>query len=240
MPKRFVIVSHGRTGSTALCCALNEHPDICCGFELFAETPQATPNPLITVYDGGPCDDFLRRFYACGLAPVIGYKMFTFHARMTEEGFRAWPYLIDESDISIILLGRRNLVDSFFSEKYAAKTGAWSPPNEYNQVVVEPGTTVWVSADEAENYLYRIYAEMTWAREAFARHDVLKLWYEDMAADFDGQLERVWKHLGVDSFHVEMRFESLLGSDAKNIVENYDEVMRRLELSIFSRNLQVR
>lgn len=232
MKKRFVIISHGRTGSTALCNALNEHPQVCCAYELFSREAQGEPRPEIVQFTGGRGDDFLRRFYEAEFAPVVGYKMFTFHGREDEQAVRAWDYLISDPDIHVIFLGRRSLLDSFLSEKLASATGVWGE-GSVDSTAPQVGQ-VWVDMNEAESYMFRVYAEMAWARQRFAQHPGLTLWYEDLATNFQGQFERVLHFLGLESVETSVAFRPNLGSRAAQLIHNHEALMQRLATSIFA------
>ncbi|MCU0773291.1 MAG: sulfotransferase [Ideonella sp.] len=232
MSQHFVILSHGRTGSTALCDALNEHPNICCAYELFAEVEQGSPRPEIVQYASGCGSDYLRRFYGAGHAPVVGYKMFTFHARTGLEALRAWDYLVENTGIKVIFLARRNLIDSFFSERVAAASSNWGPA--VTSDATNESSQIWVNPVEAEAYMFRIYAEMAWARRAFEKHASMTLWYEDFVADFQGEVRRVHDFLEVVRAHVATEFRPSLGFRAEARIVNYGEVMNIVQTSIFS------
>jgi hypothetical protein len=232
MKKRFVIISHGRTGSTALCNALNEHPEVCCAYELFSHEVQGTPRAEIVQYTSGRGDDFLRRFYEADYAPVVGYKMFTFHGREDDQAVLAWDYLVDDPGIQVIFLSRRNLIDSFLSEKFAAASGNWGQGWVGGaEPKVDP---VWVDLNEADLYMFRVYAEMAWARLAFAHHPGVMLWYEDLATDFQGQFERVQRFLGLETVQTSVVFRPNLGSRASQFIHNHEVLMQRFSNSIFS------
>ncbi|MFN7882383.1 MAG: hypothetical protein ACK5PF_05140 [bacterium] len=232
MKKRFVIISHGRTGSTALCNALNEHPEVCCAYELFAREAQGAPRADIIQFASGRGDDYLRLFFEADFAPVVGYKMFTFHGREDEHAVLAWDYLLEHPDIHVIFLSRRNLIDSFLSEKFAAASGNWGPGWVGEaEPKVDP---VWVDLNEADLYMFRVYAEMAWARVAFAHHPGLTLWYEDLATNFQGEFERVLRFLGLESQKTSVVFQPNLGSRAAQFIENHEVLMQRFRNSIFS------
>lgn len=229
MNTKFVIISHGRTGSTVLCHALNENPQVLCGYELFGSAPQASPGAQVDLYESGDGYSYLNDFYNRFPEKTVGFKMFTFHGRRTTEERGSWRFFIENPSIKCVFLGRRNLINSYFSEKLAASTGNWAERRAESL----SDEKIWVDPLEARNYAYAIFAEMCWAKTFFCKHDSFSLDYEDLQEDFVGSVNRVEDFLGVNRHSTSLAFEASLGFRAEQIVGNYDEVIECLDGTIF-------
>lgn len=131
---RFIILSHARTGSTMLASALHLSPEIACFREIF--------NPLragvgfhVEGYDNHSSADrelrdadfrrFLReRIFCEHPTPVraAGFKIEYSH-------FQAFPGLLDElvndPELRVIHVRRRNLLRVMISERIAVQSGVW-------------------------------------------------------------------------------------------------------------------
>src|SRR5438552_1323326 len=130
MCNRFVILSHGRTGSTALCGALSAHPHIHAYKEIFHCDTDARTYANGQRYENGMnaarfCEEHV--FWAPNEfdKTTIGFKLFFFHARSDRNAYSIWPYLINDHSIKVIKLLRRNVVDCYISEQRSKQSGVW-------------------------------------------------------------------------------------------------------------------
>ena len=119
--KKFIILSHGRTGSTALCRALSMHPNVIAHEEVFHGEPRRRAVVNGRVFDtGGNAGTFCREHVFATTGPMgkrtVGFKIFFFHSRGNEQEYSLWPYLTGSRDISVILLLRKNIFDVYVSE----------------------------------------------------------------------------------------------------------------------------
>lgn len=231
MKARFVILSHGRTGSTALCDGLNNNPNICCAYELFGPANQKLPAFGVNSYESGDAASYLDNFYQQCLKPCIGFKIFTFHARNTDDQLKAWHYLVANEDIKCIFLSREDILASFVSEQRAKQSGKWHPSPTGDNGLLEG--KIWVDPREAERYLYRVYAEMKWLEKQFGAHQILHLDYEDLNRDFESALADASFFLGVDYVSSSVRFKPLMGSSYHEIVENIGELREHIKKTVF-------
>jgi len=232
--KKFVILSHGRTGSTALCDGLNKNPAICCAYELFGPNNQKKPYEDIDNYQNGSGWDYVDHFFKSRQVGAIGFKMFTFHARNNHDQLTAWDYLIQHHDIDCIVLSRRDLLMSYISEERAKQSGKWHPSPQGDNKGLEK--KIYIDPVEAERYLYRISAELDWARNKFHNHRMIDIYYEDMLSDFELVVKDVSEFIGVEYENSGVTFDSLLGMDMSAVVGDYDDLANYLSHTIFNRN----
>jgi hypothetical protein len=143
---RFIILTSARTGSTMLGQALNSSPNIICFREIF--------NPLIDFvdfhvdgYDDSSAEDRALRDQDCKRFlqerifrqhPIeiraIGFKMHYFH-------FIGFPglreRLVEDTELRVLHVRRRNLLRALVSTRMAQRTGVWAqyrkapPPNMF-------------------------------------------------------------------------------------------------------------
>lgn len=160
----------------------------------------------------------------------MGFKIFTFHARDSVNQRMAWRYLIENKDIKCIFLERKDLLAAYISEQRATKTSEWHPADG---APLQSAPSLFIDPEAAERHLYRIYAEMQWAKEQFSSHQSISVSYEEMRSDVERVIRKVSQFLGVGYADSGLRFQSLLGEDYISAIENYDALMRWYEGSIF-------
>ncbi len=225
MPSNFIIISHGRTGSTLLVKALNVNPDVCCASELFGPPNQKHPNDAIVNYTAGPGDVFLQTFYSLNICPAMGFKIFTFHARANSEASKAWDYLISDKNIKCIFLRRENLLAAYISELRARETGQWqpSPMQQEDHLSTEK---IIVDPERAKKYISQIEIQMNRARDDFSDHDVLEISYEELQSDIENLMLRLSDFLNIKYVKSGFQFYSLLGSNYLDLIANREEIVQ--------------
>lgn len=234
---RFIILSHGRTGSTALCNGLSMHPRIHAYHETFhGEFPmRCAVNGKVfeNGTDGGAfCREIIHAEQNEFGKPVIGFKLFFFHAREGEAEYNVWRHLMADTSVRVIFLLRRNLFDSFVSEQRSKQSGVWSldpgqkPPETHTQ-------PIFIDPIECQIFMERTAAEIAWARRAFARHTQITMDHADLQRDFQGSLDALCQFLGEEPAPVPLTFEKLNTAPHPSGVMNYDDLLRYFQCSIF-------
>jgi LPS sulfotransferase NodH len=199
---RFIILGRSRSGSNFLRGLLNSHSQIVALGELFqnpAAIGWAYPGYLNTrrLYS-----QFLNdpvRFIETKVFKIfprqikaVGFKIFYYHAQ--NENWRAiWDYLRDESSIKVIHIKRQNILRTHLSRKMAAMTDTWvdtggeQPDHRSVQL-------------DYEECLKDFRQTREWERmhdDLFGNHPILEIFYEDLALDYAGVMQRVQSFLGV-------------------------------------------
>ena len=127
--EKFVILSHGRTGSTTLCHGISMHPEVEAYGEVFHKKPGGAVvngKEFLDGDDGGEfCRDVVWQSPNEFEKRVIGFKIFFFHARKSERQYNAWRYLTSDPSIKVILLLRPNIFDSYVSAQRSRASGIW-------------------------------------------------------------------------------------------------------------------
>ncbi len=250
MPKpttRFILLSMGRTGTTLLWTALEQHPDVLMYGEVFHTDVKVRydhfPNGpgIFSAYkDGHDAREYLERevFGEHLDRPAVaqGCKIFYEHARNDVQAKRAWEYLIADEDVRVIHLTRDNLLDCFVSLTVARKTGEWVLFREGAPTTIKPFA---VSPDSCEVYFDNMECLRTWANRAFAKHPLLHLEYErDLTANFERTMSRTCEFLGVRQFDFQMytRRQRLVPTIEQ--LTNYDELREYFRFSPHERFFQ--
>ena len=234
---RFVILSHGRTGSTALCNGLSMHPRVHAYHEAFHSELLMRCTVNGKVYENGTdagafCREVIHAEANEFAKPVIGFKLFFFHAREGEAEYGVWQHLLADTSVRVIFLLRRNLFDCFVSEQRSKHSGVWSldpgqtPPESHTQ-------PIFIDPIECQIHMDRTAAEIAWARRAFAHHAQLEIDHADLRHDFQGSLDTLFRFLGEEPAPVQLTFERLNTAPHPVGIMNYDDLLRYFQFSIF-------
>jgi LPS sulfotransferase NodH len=233
-PLRFLILCHERTGSNLLVDSLDEHRQIACFAELFNDNPDR--KEFAQAFDGDyyregadPVDLLKRSVYVDRDLSAVGFKIFYTQARLGAAK-SIWPYLISETDIRIIHLTRRNLLDVFLSYKLAAATNVWQVT--IGQEAPKP-PPIKLDPAEAMEYFNRIQAHRRWAEEHFAAHGSIDIEYDDLAMDYDAVLRSIFGFLGVANATPRMRTNRMARRPAHEQIKNYMELHARFAGTIY-------
>jgi LPS sulfotransferase NodH len=202
--RRFVIVGTARTGSTLLINLLNSHSQVLAFGELFRSptaigwdvAPFTTYKSakLIALYRSDPqrfLDKSVFRRWPQGYA-AIGFKLFYYHARIAP--FNAvWEYLAQNTDIYVLHIKRRNVLEQFVSLKLAHTTDVWS----LTEPVMRQPEPLRLEIEDCRKHFELIRSVESDCDVFFARHQVKNIYYEDLTADRDAGIASVEKFLGL-------------------------------------------
>ena len=248
--EKFVIVSHGRTGSTTLCHAMSMHPDVQAYGEVFhyvtgqhrlgaepelkQQSSALVNGKVFTHGDDGAefCRDVIYKSPNEFGKRIVGFKIFFFHARRSEREYTAWRYLIDDPSIKVVLLLRKNVFDSYISAERSRHSGVWRVaasgvvPEKHQQPIS-------VDARKCKLYMARTVAQIEWGRRAFATHPLLEIHFEDLQRDFQAALNRIFEFLGVEPAPIPMRFEKLNTTPHEEGIVNYNKIRAYFRFSVF-------
>lgn len=212
---RFILLGHGRSGSTLIVRSLEEHPNLRMFGELFHDSERERERAFHALNEtfgaertesqfyreGGDGAEYLREgvFYERPWKDIsaVGFKMFYVHARGDAGARRAWDYLIENEDISVIHLSRTNLLESWVSLRVASitKEWVWYAGSAAKRTQVPPLT---LDPSECEAYCNQILAQRQWAAEAFRNHPTLEIEYEaDIVQRYQATMDRVHDFLEV-------------------------------------------
>jgi len=204
--KRFVIYHQARTASTMIQSALNTHPQIICEEELFHQNYDRNPNQNAREHVDAVL--FNRT------AEAIGFKL---------QGYQATDEinaLLRDDNYRAILPYRRNRLEQFVSALVAIELNRWVRRDEDEfplvKVRVEPSAFwEWVKWNEDHE---------AGARRAVEGLPTISVFYEDVVADWDNQLNRLQTFLGVEPVQLKPTTLKARTRPLKDWVENWDEL----------------
>lgn len=254
---KFAIVAHPRCGSNLLSSALREHPQIRMYGELFNdEADERTrafaagvrnrPSEQVyyaavrgASYTGGQCAGtfLLTRIFrdqSADRPAAIGFKIFHDQARATPLARTAWTYLEKDTEVRIIHLVRRNLLQALLSLRTALTTDIWAvrvgEPAPASLPILE------FSSDEAEAYFHNILEQQraTMALLSSPRRQVLTLEYErDLASNLEFALTRVQEFLEVPHRRLEPALCKQGTVPVRHRIANYENLKRHFSNTPF-------
>ena len=202
-PVRFVLLSHHHSGEEVLRRGLAQHPQVRMYGELFHASPderQRAVGPDGARYElGDEGSAYLQRTLSgpggCELA--VGFVMAYANARADRFMLTAWDYLIQDTDIRVLHLTRRNLLEYQVAMEVAHRTEGWFDPLDHDVAYqVEPFS---LPTGACRQEFDRLVTLGLWVKQAFARHRVLNIEYEqDIVANPRRALSRICNFIGVD------------------------------------------
>lgn len=142
---RFCVLSNARSGSTALCALLRQHPDVICHREIFSKkkiftstSPALNLPHTVEDRDRDPLG-FLSELERRSLEhrPVFGFKLLFAQQEV------ALQHVLASEDYRIVMLSRDNTLAQYSSLLIAQATGVWhrskhQPASEAVRVEFEP------------------------------------------------------------------------------------------------------
>ena len=231
--QHFMILTHPRSGSTLLADGLNSLPDVVSYGELF------TPNYvdyMVKGYRDTHVMRYLRRkmparflaeFVYGAYTPqiqAVGFKLFPEHFDYKQEFLPGCRWLLDNPQLKILRLVRRNLLKYYVSLELARRTKIWRVRQPEQK---PPETTLMIDCAQAEKEFLQRSSRDERYKALFASHPMLDLTYEDLEFAPDASFVRVQSFLGLEPKPVIMGLHKQENRTLPEIIENYDELRRR-------------
>lgn len=242
-PLRFILLAHPRSGSNLVSYSLAAHSQIAMLSEVLSQWPNVRtrcakgPRHSAWYEEGADGATFLDQKVFLQQAPrgirACGVKIFYDHARFDPLVKTAWDYLLNDREIRVIHLQRKNYLDCKISLDVALQTGQWLLENreEGKRAVVPPFAA---DPDDYEFYFNQLHAAQTWASRAFTHHAVLSLEYErDLLDAFPETMARVFDFLGLAGEVPESRLLKQAGRPASTQLSNFDELREHFRHTLY-------
>ena len=181
--RKFIILSSPRSGTHMLRTALRNHPDIAARSELFnpdfqRDKPFGPDTPALEILN-----KYIFREYPSNMK-MVG---FIIHRSGTPFGDwpDLWPMLQEDKSIYVISLRRRNLLRRYLSYQ-VMRTFRGAPPQP---LAFDPEAL-------KKDFIYQ-EKEIEAFDQQFAGHPLMKVYYEDLCANYDQMLKGILKFLKV-------------------------------------------
>lgn len=233
---RFVIVGHGRTGSSLMVEALRQHANIWCYYEVFKNSGKRPKVHGKRYSDGQDAEQFSRE--QIFRSPnefdrdTVGFKLFFNHARRDREGAKLWDMLAREREIKIILMSRVNLFDCYVSYERSKRSDAWRAktasdvPRDY----LEP---LNVDVSHVQRFFESHLAGIELVRRTLTGHPILEVMYEEISAGLQPTMDRVFQFLQVPSCQVAASLVKMNNVPHSRGIVNYSEIVDHFRYSAY-------
>lgn len=230
--RRFIMMGMGRSGSNLIRTALARHPEVVVFNELFnrsqgnhigwAQPGFRTTAEDLRLRDDAPVDFLERRVFRPMWPGVkaVGFKLFYYH--VPKEG-AVWRTLEQQPELSVIHLKRRDLLEAYASLTVAQRTGVWIQPANRD---APPGPDqVELEYESCRDY----FTQAVQWREEFDRRfpHSLEVYYEDVLDDYEGQMLRIQRHLGLRPRRVQPTTKKQNRRPLQQLIANYRELQAR-------------
>lgn len=239
-PHPFVVLAHGRSGSSILTNNLHTHPLAICHGELFHEieaTRWRVGDRFCRLDEDAYqfCEEVAFRPPEPGVTHV-GFKLFPYHAHNNELQFGAWRFLRERPEVRIVHLERRNLFDAFVSNVRSERSGVWYLDEETGDPAREAhDAAIHVDSGAFYEYARDTIVGLSWARDYLEldRRPCLRIRYDEMERDLAGVVERVFEFLELPPHPLSYGFRKLNRAPHESGVVNYDALKQHFAYGFF-------
>jgi LPS sulfotransferase NodH len=235
---KFVMIGSERTGTNLLSGLLDSHPDCTVGNEIFNqfyEDPKEIPWDIFNEEEriqlkkirSENAIEFVDSLYDSAFDRgfrVAGFKFMYGHA-VDHSDVR--DHLLNDPDVRIIHVRRRNLLRRLVSERQALMSGVWAQDANTPKLAVPPvqipiNEMIWDFTEKEENL--RFY------NSVFEnRNNVIEVHYEDISTRPQAVANRVARFLGLSiKSDMEIRFRKTGAESMRDAVSNHDNLKARL------------
>lgn len=224
--KRFVIFGRGRSGSTLLVSLLNTHSQIHCDGEILHDWV-SFPRLQIDV-----CASRCQR-------PVYGFKLLSYQIRDIQPIINSAQFLSDlhQNGYKIIYLRRRNLLTHAFSNINARK-------QKFHHQLSEgeiKNNKIYVNYQELIHWIEHSYQLEQYEHKMIQGLPYLSLVYEDDLLTPESQQKTanlIFNLLDIPAELVTTNFVKLMPFDLSNRIENYAELVTKLQQTPYRKFLE--
>lgn len=215
--KKFFIFAQGRTGSQLLCKLLDSHPTIFCDLEILYH-----PVWFPQVYIESKCLTVPK--------PIYGFKMKIY--QLTQQQKIKNPQKILESlyanNWKIIYLKRDNVFRQALSNLVAINRNVWHQTKD-NTIVDRD--KINIDCERLFNMMNSRKKNLEEEQKLIANIPHLSINYESDLLDMEKHqitCDKIFDFLEIDSIKVKSSIDKTTSKNARNFINNYDEVCARL------------
>ena len=214
----FIVIFQGRSGSTYLMEALNQHPDITAHKEVLVALKKEGARHQLKQTKG-----YLKRsMFKRPLA--VGFKTKLEDVLDLDE----FAALLKSLDVQVIVLLRKNRVKAAVSWLNAIrlkeKTGDWNLYDEKNRL--PPFSVKQAEFESTLNHLEMEKQEINTYVEALGLR-TFRLYYEDLFENQHPAFERIFSFLGVRFAEVFGQTLKNTNNDLRQVLENFEDLRRQ-------------
>ena len=231
---KYIILARSRTGSNLLRGLLNAHSQIDAYGEVFRDADSIDWDHIgrcqsakaLKLWQHAPIEFLETQLF--GKYPkkiaAVGFKLFYYHGQ-EENWSSVWPYLEDQSNLKVIHIKRRNILETHLSRKRAEMTAEWV--NVTGAQEKQKPHSFLLDYDECLADFERTRAWETDYDARFAHHPLLEVGYEDLAKDHETEMARAFDFLGVHQEAVHPTTYKQAQRTLSQRIINYDELKKQ-------------
>lgn len=178
-PAPFVVLCRARSGSNYLLSLLEMHPNTL----VYGEKLRA--------YRPGRSERFLERLHGrrAWWVRATGFKLFYEHPHNVSAP-QLWQRLIDDRELMVIHLRRRNLLHVLLSQVLAERRDHWVERTDHRRQKDKP-SPVALCPDWLERQFRRIEEQRGAFDQRFSAHHLLRVDYERLVEDAQNEFDRI-------------------------------------------------
>jgi LPS sulfotransferase NodH len=226
---KFVIVSQERSGSVLLELLLASHGHVLSFGEIFnpveARRRESRKKAKPVELDDDPIEyleDHIYKEYADNIN-AVGFRLFYTHAR--NNAWKAvWEYL-RTSNVRIVHLKRKNLLDRYLSHQLALRSNKWIAYQGEDDTPYQP-----ITLDPAD--CFKDFHRSLWYQkeidEFFKDNPKLEVIYEDLCDDIATECKRVQEFLGLEFQALSTKTRKQLTQTKSEVIANYGDLKEML------------
>lgn len=236
---KFMISCPARSGSSMLCSLIHSHPQAICHHEVFAIEGRPT---VMGIYarkrrDVHGFEQRLRTYrderpeaflYDIVFNPqgrrCVGFKFKTDEA--LQPAYRAiLDLIVNDSDIKIIHLVRRNVLDQYISHRVVEQTGKTFVREGSHRPEPKP---IRIDTDHLVAYVRDVRERQQSAFNVYRQHRAFVIYYEDIIAPGSGALADLQAFLELDHRQLSTTMTKII-RNSNDLVSNPGEVQAVLK-----------
>lgn len=208
---RFVIVCEGRTGSTLLHTYLNSHQQVLSYGDILNRIEVNEESLNTRIYCNHPSN-----------LKAVGFKLFYGDHQYTNRN-TLFQQIIDDKNIRIIHLKRKNSMKMFVSLKLAERSGEWtkgSARSNSHQELLE------IEIEELNQFIESYEQNKELFNQMFTQHSVLEVNYEELVDKPKGCLGEIQKFLQVPEINLISALQKQNDKPLDQLISNYDTIKK--------------
>jgi len=218
---KFIVLSRSRTGSNLLLNSLKKHPHI----QVFGEIFRGGVNDDVKAAVIESAEDYLEKnifkHYDKSIR-AIGFKIFYQHPVWDRSG-NVWSYLQNLDKLKVIHLKRNNILRALVSQKIAFKTDVWKAVDTKDESRADD-RKVRLSKEECEAFFEKTRAWEADGDRMFCDKALLQISYEELANDYQDQMQRVLAFLEVSPVKMQPQTRRQNPESLRELITNYDQL----------------
>jgi LPS sulfotransferase NodH len=235
---KYVVLCEGRTGSNYLRSLLNGSPFIQDHGEVF----NPNKNMIIEkeyIKRHGWESYFYSHFMVCDDILASGIKLKYDQLSLMRSDSRKtnrnlMELLLQRTDIKIIHLKRKNLLNLLVSRKIAKSTGQWMLTDEKNRV---NSKTMHINLNQCLNSFKQIEYKQDLVEKRFVNHEKIDVYYEDLVQNPTGTVKTIlnFLHHEIPLYEIKSHVLKQNKQSLDEIIDNYNELKEYFDLTEWNR-----